>query len=490
MIVVLVTLIATAGLLLTACGSDNSPARGTKSSDTSTSAPAATTAQPPTLLKPDPVRWNPCGDGFQCGSVDVPVDYAHPGGAKLTVPVIRQLATGPEPRVGAVVFNPGGPGLAGVPFLRQVKGILPGPMQHNFDLVSFDPRGTGGTGQLECSDGAVPLATIAEHRKIAAACRAKYRDLIDHVDTMSTARDLEMIRIAIGEPTLNYLGSSYGTELGVAYRSQFPEHIRAMVLDGDMDVAAPLEQRAPDQAKAAQGSVTRLLASCAGVTPCPLGTDPVAKYDALIDQLDATPLTLPGGAPPVDLAELQTAAVFGAYNAASAPGAISALAAAANGDGTPTRSFMNNQFFGANGTRDTYWTTTCNDVATPTSESRLEALDRKLQAQYPRVGRSAIARIAGCAARPPGPEPVTIDTTTPTAPIMLIGSTGDPATPFVWTRHLADALGPPTKVLTRTGDGHTAIFGAIGDPCVATAISNYFTDPHAPLTTSACPAPS
>jgi pimeloyl-ACP methyl ester carboxylesterase len=204
-------------------------------------------------------QWQSCASptpaGFECASVPVPLDHAHPDGAKITLAVVRHPATGPGDRIGTLFFNPGGPGGQGTIDLPTWLGLFPATIRSRFDIVSWDPRGIGASTAVQCFASAddeakfftdVPVDSFPVGRAeqtawferfdaFAAICRQRNGDLLSHVSTTDTARDMDLLRQAVGEPALNYLGVSYGTYLGTVYANLFPDRIRAMVLDGDID---------------------------------------------------------------------------------------------------------------------------------------------------------------------------------------------------------------------------------------------------------------
>jgi pimeloyl-ACP methyl ester carboxylesterase len=199
------------------------------------------------------VHWQPCASptpvGFECASVPVPLDHAHPDGAGITLAVIRQPAAGPGDRIGTLFFNPGGPGGQGTIDLPTWIGLFPAAVRARFDIVSWDPRGIGASTAVQCFDNAddeatffagIPIdsfpvghagqtAWFERFDRFAAICSHRNGDLLSHVSTTDTARDMDLLRRTVGEPTLNYLGVSYGTWLGTVYANLFPDRIRAIL---------------------------------------------------------------------------------------------------------------------------------------------------------------------------------------------------------------------------------------------------------------------
>jgi pimeloyl-ACP methyl ester carboxylesterase len=220
-------------------------------------APASAAAAAPVLV----LDWQPCAapgqHGFDCATAQVPLDYGDPQGATLDLAVIRHPATDPAHRLGALFFNPGGPGGAGTALLPAWLELFPAELRARFDLISWDPRGVGASTAVQCfatqadeerffaelPEGfpvgeAEQRAWISRYADFGQLCGERNGDLLAHVSTAESAKDLELLRQAVGEPHLNYLGVSYGTLLGATYANLFPDTVRAMVLDGNVDPVA------------------------------------------------------------------------------------------------------------------------------------------------------------------------------------------------------------------------------------------------------------
>jgi pimeloyl-ACP methyl ester carboxylesterase len=207
------------------------------------------------------IAWQPCTDpnqsGFECATAEVPLDYRDPHGFIIDLALIRHSATDPDRRIGTLFFNPGGPGGSGTESLPNWLELFPAKLRARFDLVSWDPRGIGGSTAVECFDtpdealeffadlpsgfpvgGAETNAWVRGYARFGQICAERNGDLLEHVSTADTARDLDLLRRAMGDQPLNYLGLSYGTFLGATYANLFPDTVRAMVLDGNVDPVA------------------------------------------------------------------------------------------------------------------------------------------------------------------------------------------------------------------------------------------------------------
>ncbi|MFJ7957048.1 alpha/beta fold hydrolase [Streptomyces sp. NPDC096319] len=303
------------------------------------------------------LAWRPCGD-VQCASLTVPMDYSRPGdGRTFVLPVAKAATAVPGKRLGSLVLNPGGPGEPGAKLVEDGVADELGPgVRERFDVVSFDPRGVGGSEPaLTCragDDSAVPdaappyprtgaerEAALVAARAQAAACRKASGPLLPHVGTVDAARDLDVLRAALGERALTYVGWSYGTSLGTSYAEQFPRRVRAMVLDGAVDPSLDWRQRVLGQSTGFRDAVEEYADSCADVVGdgCP-GASPGeirALIDRLVERTRREPLPVDGSEEGLDAAGLVEALSLSMYTPeAQWEGLSGALRAADAGDGT------------------------------------------------------------------------------------------------------------------------------------------------------------
>ena len=458
-------------------------------------------------VRVDPVLWSDCDLGFQCGTVTVPVDYAHANAGTLPVAVVRKPASDAQHRIGSLVLNPGGPGLSGVSTLKFLSGAFPAAVRERFDLVSFDPRGTGASAKIDCgtdlsalvsaaplpaTDGA-PLPVAPLYVEMGKACTRAAGHLLPFVDTINTARDLDRIRQALGEEKLSYLGVSYGTRLGSVYADLFPGRVRALVLDGAIEPTAPLDEQAREQAQAAEAALGRFLDACKAGPNCQIGPDPAAFYDALQAQLARQPLPAPGFGDnhPVTGGDLQ-AATLAAISLPTfyGPQYLDALSAAGRGNGAPLRELARGLFSDPDGPSefDAYWTILCADEKERPSALDAGSLARELALHSPRVGAySASYLVAGCADWPLPPNPIPMVRAQGAPPIVVIGTTGDPNTPYPWARSLANALASGI-VVTREGEGHTWFASGFRNKCMNDLVAAYFIDLTVPADGTTCTA--
>ena len=506
-----VAALALAGLL--GCSSSHAPPSSptTSAPAPATSTTAASVAPSTTELPVAPARWTPCAGGLQCTTVTVPLDYAHPDGATLAIAVAELPVATPAAATQTVLFNPGGPAQSGIQELKLASVLFPPWFHQHFTIVSFDPRGTGRSARLDCGTSAAsvsgaallagaadaPLPVAAQYSAMAERCAARSSTLIPQISTLNTARDLDRIRQALGLATINYVGLSYGTLLGDAYAQLFPGHVRAMVLDGGVDPTRTLTQDVADQAAAAQKAFQTDLAACVHAASCPLGPTPLATYEAIAQHLSAHPAASgTGGDPPVTDGDLASALLLhltvpGLFN-------LSSFAAAAlkaeHGDGTALRSMALNLWTDIDGSSlvDPYWALTCNDNPQRVSPADEANLARTMEAANPGTGAFAVAYdMAGCVAWPPARDPLLGAPARGAPPIVVIGGTGDPNTPYVWSQGLARSLGAGVGILvTRAGVGHTAFLNGASDTCLRDLEVAYLTNQTVPPPGTVCTDPS
>ncbi len=464
------------------------------------SAPAASSPRAPAALTPCPGHA-----GYECATVAVPLDYAHPGRGSVALAVMVRPPTGPGPSLGPLFLNPGGPGESAVEILPVLAGLLPAAVAGRFELVAFDERGTGASAPLACGPppaaaasvapeparpgGALPAARL--YAGMAAQCARRFGALLPGVDTVTSARDMDRVRQALGAPAISYYGTSYGTVLGSVYARMFGAHLRAAVLDGSVVVTQPLVQQATEQADAAEATLAHDLAPCAAGAPCPLGPGAAALYRTVQARLRRAPLPAPGGGDtlPVTLGDLYTATLFWISVPAYAPGYPAALRAAAAGNGAPLRALSTSFEVDISGAPlvGPQWATTCQDTASRPSPRTLGALAAALARRDPLIGAFGPTYVAGaCAVWPGATQPVPALRLGPTAPrVLVLANTGDPNTPHLAGVQLAAALGR-ARLLTWDGDGHTWLLNGSSDPCMASAVTGYLVSGTMPAATT-CP---
>jgi pimeloyl-ACP methyl ester carboxylesterase len=489
------------------------PAGATGSGDTPAAAAAGTSTDTGTI------RWQSCRRGFECGSISVPVDYATPNGEQTTIAVSRRRALDPMHRLGSLVFNFGGPGDPGAETLRSFVAAVPRRIQDRYDLVSFDPRGTGGSRAIDCvSDkvadrfyGADPTPTTdAELRAFyngtqgnvdfIAGCIAKNGTWLARVGSRNVARDLDRLRAALGSDRLNYLGYSYGTVIGSVYAQEFPERVGRMVFDGPVDLSADDAGDLDDATASFERALGAFLRHCAKSDACAFQSNghPRAALRALRDRFEDG-LTLPTyGADGrretrrAGVAAFYTGVLSGLYDKDSGwPNLADALHLATRGDGT----FLQLLADSYNGRRDdgTYDSLAessgiivCADQPEPL-ESYEQFVDEYHQAQkdYPFLGGYATDVPVGCDPRLPQPaeSEVLSDVRVSGAdPILVVGTTGDPATPYAGAKDLVQRL-DGSRLLTFVATEHTAYTKSA---CINDAVDRYLLTGRLPRVGARC----
>jgi pimeloyl-ACP methyl ester carboxylesterase len=510
-----VAVIGLVGLGLPACSSGHrrasAPTGPPVAPTVSSTIPPVPSTTSSTELAVAPAVWTPCAGGLQCATVTVPLDYTHPDGATLAIAVAKLPAASSAAGPQTLLFNPGGPASSGIQELKLASVLFPPFLHQNFTIVSFDPRGTGSSARLNCGTNAAEvtsapllgsgpgaaLPVVALYAAMVERCAAKFADLTPEITTMNTARDMDRIREALGLATINYLGVSYGTLLGEAYAQLFPGHVRTMILDGGVDATRPLTQDVADQAAAAQKAFQTELASCAHGASCPLGPTPLTTYEAIARQLSAHPASAgASGGPPVTEGDLASALLLhltvpGLFNFGSF---ATAALNAEHGNGAALRSMALNLWTDIDGTSlvDPYWALTCNDNPDRPSAASEADLARTMEASNPGTGAFAVAYdLAGCSSWPPAHDPVIGSPARGAPPILVIGGTGDPNTPYMWSEGLARSLGPTVGVLlTRVGVGHSAFLNGASDTCIRDIEIAYVTNRIVPAPGTVCNDPT
>lgn len=505
------TVVIAAVLAVTGCGTSPSPSPPVVVSAGPSGGPAGSpgasvpSSSPIADASVAPAKWRDCGRGFQCAVIPVPRDYTDPSKGTFTIQLIRLPASDPSKRIGSLVMNPGGPGGSGIEFLQESLGAFPRDLRRRFDLVSFDPRGVNTSSPVRCIDNLdgrasvdpspdtpAELATLdKDARDYAAACAQRNRDELPYLSTDAVARDLDRIRIAIGDDKLTYLGFSYGTLIGSEYAQLFPTRIRAMALDGAIDPALDLEAFRAGQAKAFEGALDRFLADCSARPVCPFYEKghSARAFDALMARIDKSPLPAPRTRDPRKVGPgLAASAVLGAmYSDAYWPSLAAALALAERGDGSflllisdPFRGRKENGAY--SNQQDAYTANTCLDFPAPKDLATYTSWATAFRKVAPHFAQQVAYNDLPCAYWPVGAERKPAPVTAPGAPpIVVVGSTGDPATPYPWAVSLAHELSSGVLV-TRKGEGHT---GYEASGCVRAAVDAYLLDltvPRAGLT--------
>lgn len=451
------------------------------------------------------LAWTPCGGGFECATLPVPRDHEVADGPRLDLALIRAPARGD--RIGSLVVNPGGPGASAVDFVRAVTAALPGSLRDRFDVVGFDARGTGRSAPVDCrydmaryyaldatpDDAAEREILVAGTRELVAACVAANGDRLDHVSTDDTVRDLDRVRAALGDERLTYLGFSYGTVIGARYATAHPDRIRALVLDGAVDPSLSARAQQLQQAVAFERVLDRFLAWCAGNDDCAFdragGT--AAAFDRLRARVDADGLPVPGGRRRLSPTEVDLGIATALYEGtAGFPRLGEALAAADRDDGGPLARlsdvYTQRSPGGGYGTiQEAFLAISCADGPAIGSLADHLALEDAARAQAPRVGVAVVNNSLPCVFWPVAEDPPAPVTAPDAPPIVVVGTRGDPATPFAWAEALVARLGGDAVLVSAPGSQHTGFLQ--GSRCVDDTVVRYLLTRRAPAATRVCP---
>jgi pimeloyl-ACP methyl ester carboxylesterase len=472
------------------------------------STPSSTTAAEP-VADFDPydqtIGWRKCGARRQCAEVTVPIDYDDPSAGTTTIAMVRFPAKGDK--LGTLFLNPGGPGGSGVEFAIEAHSAFDAPIQESFDIVGFDPRGVGQSDPLVCTDTAGLDEFISadvdpdDPESVAAyealvedlgdGCLATNPELAQHVTTVEAAKDIDVLRALVGDDELYYFGGSYGTFLGATYAALFPEEVGRLVLDGAMDPEIADLQNRLRQAGGFQRAFDDYAADCVA-NECELGGS-VEEIEQIVAGLFDAALAepIPTGDP--DRPLTRTLAFGGViaplYSQSAWPELTEAISTAVDDDGAALLALADQY---NNRTADGYENNlTQANSAINCLDAQLAPEPEALPTEADFVAASSLfGKIVyglfevACTSWPIRPTVEAPDyTATGAAPILVVGTTGDPATPIESARALADLLDSGV-LLVREGDGHTAYFAF--NPCINDIVDAYLAEGTVPDDGTTC----
>jgi pimeloyl-ACP methyl ester carboxylesterase len=468
----------------------------------------------PQQLSPLVLDWVACDDGFECARALVPLDYSNPDDTQIQLAMTRLPALDKDRRIGSLFVNFGGPGAPAVALLHGFGLGLFSRLVERFDIVGFDPRGTGASeGAFDChvnqeqigmfsQPWARPGDNVAQLMSRAQAyvdaCLAQDLSLLPHASTANLARDMDLLREAIGDPQLTYLGFSYGTFLGATYASLFPTKYRALVLDGGIDADQYINRPSEslrEQTAAVEVALGRFFRACAeNQAACAEfgGADPMGAFDRLVARANDMPLPAADAeGRTLDGDDLLSAAYDSTYDTRTWPAFAAALAAADRGDGRLARQLADSSYYRRDdGTyepdSDGYYLLSAAEQRYPDDATRFLLVDEAATVAFPHFWWNFGYSEAPLALLPVRSEDVfygPFSAASDAPPILVIGTTYDPATPYAGAERLVAELGNAV-LLTMDGDGHTAY--RRGSPCIDTAVEAYLEDTASPAPGTRC----
>lgn len=499
----------TVAALLPACGvestADRSPGdTGDRRDDrTTTTAPRRPPADDGASGTAGSLEWEPCGGSVECASLDVPVDHGDPEGATLSLALLRRPAEDPDRRIGSLLVNPGGPGGSAVDLAAAL--VLPDSVMERFDLVGFDPRGVGGSQPLDCTahlqdlydvdptleDDADRDALLEISRTYVDACAERYGDLLPHLGTVDVARDMDLVRRALGEDQISYLGYSYGTSIGQQYARLFPGRVRAMVLDGVVDLTNTGLEGALGQAAGFTEALDAFAAACDD-RGCGLDRPAADVVDDVLAASEEAPIPAPGADRDATPGVVNLGITQALYSEYLWPDLAAALESALDGDATGlvdlADQYLQREIDGdyTPGTFEIYFAVSCLDSEWPDDPDDLLTAAEAAGERYPRFGEALVNDYVRCPLWPVDPaplEPVPTDLDG-LAPVVVVSTTGDPATPYQAGVDAAERI-PGAVLVTNEGEGHTIV--GQGEECIDDAVAAYLVDLDVPDDGLTCP---
>lgn len=454
--------------------------------------------------------WTACEDellsGLDCATLAVPLDHAEPDGDTVDIALARQRAADPDRRIGSLFINPGGPGASGVDLVPQLASVLDDAVLDRFDIVGFDPRGVGRSTAVRCIDDPATVNALdadpdtpeeiaritAEHDAFVQACTERHGDLLPHLSTADTARDLDRLREAVGDEQLTYLGFSYGTELGATYATLFPDSIRVLVLDGAVGPNLSDDELALTQAQGFERAFDNFVDACRDDIACAARPDAEEVYDRVRAAVEAAPIPVSTDGEQRDLAigDFQIGVVSALYDQALWAFLARGLVDADNGDGAmllalsdlyherkPDGTYPN--------AADANVAISCADTTERGGLAVAQAAAERFAAEAPRFGAQLGWGMLSCEGWPAAAQPLPTLRTSTEAPILVIGTVNDPATPYEWAGQLDAALKPASRLLTWEGEGHTAY---LKSDCVTEEVDALLLELTEPDDGTTCPA--
>jgi pimeloyl-ACP methyl ester carboxylesterase len=453
----------------------------------------------------------PAGRGaklsFECATISVPLDYADPGGEQIQLQLLKVHDSDNQAHTGSLIVNPGGPGGSGLELALGLAGQVSDKLLTHFDLVGFDPRGVGASTPIQCltdaekdkinaaSPDVRTAAGFAEAKQaakqVADQCASKYGSALAQYDTVQTAKDLDQIRQAVGDPKMNYLGFSYGTELGAQYAHLFPSTVRVAVLDGAVDPLSDDITSFADQLQGFESAFDQFATWCRAHNPCQSLGNPRQAVGAIAAA--ATRSSIPSSAPGETRAATSSIVYTGVLSALYSQSRWAtlgqALIDAKRGDAKGLFQLADayNERVGGHYTNisDANTTINCNDSKPGPTDATIRATTASWVKRFPLFGLWSAPALFSCQQWQPRRTVPELPTARTTAnKILVIGNLHDPATPYQGAKDLAKTLGN-AELLTWDGEGHTSYLQ--GSTCIDRYVDDYLVNGTLPPTGTTCP---
>lgn len=498
-------------LLLGACSpttsgggseSSSSPARGAAEGAVPIDAPMPAIPAGLEAYYNQDLVWESCKGRLECATITVPLDYDNPEGATIEIAMSKRPAEGEA--IGTLIFNPGGPGGSGADMVKDATYLFDGDIRASFDILGFDPRGVGQSNPIDCVDDATLTAFLdssydteiegseeqarAEVQTFVDGCRANSGDILPFIGTKYAAQDIDVIRHLVGDPKLYYVGLSYGTFLGAEYANQFPENTGRLILDGPVDTSIGMARLSRDQTMGFEMALQRYLEDCLESDSCPFtgSLDAVAtQVHDLLTTAAESPYPTMNPDRPLLASQLFNGMILPLYVPSMwmmLDGAFEDLMK--NNDGTQFQIFSDlsqerqeDGSFASNST-EALVTINCADYP-PADPAELERLSAELREDAPVFGDIQTSSVDLCTYWPYSPTelpgPIAAKGS---APIVVVGTLYDPATPYHWAEAVHKQL-ENSVLVTWNGDGHTA-YSAQADHCILKPLDTYLLDGTVP----------
>lgn len=482
-----------------------STAEPTPTTDVTTTTDATSTTSPSTtsttLALVTELDWKDCDGGFQCATLEVPVDHRDLAGDTIELGLARRPARVPAARIGSLLMNPGGPGGSAVELIESTP--LPSTLTDRFDIVGFDPRGVGRSAALDCrthlqaiydddptiDDAADRRRLLADSKAFVDECRDRHQDLLPYLGTTAVARDMERVRIALGEEQVNYVGYSYGTALGQEYARLYPGRVRTMVLDGVVDLSKSGIEAAASQASGFTRALAAFTAAC-DRRDCGLGDPAGEVVDEVIASAERRPIPARGADRPAGPGVVNLALAQALYSETLWPQLGRALEDARDGQGAGlvglADAYLRRDPDGTYSFAfEAYFAVSCLDQAFPRDPQAVLDAAKYIGASYPQVGEGLVNDYVRCALWPVPPDPLAPmpPATKGLPPVVVISTTGDPATPYENGVTVAHQI-PGARLVTNVGEGHTVF--AQGKGCIDDAVTTYLVHVKPPAAGLVC----